>query len=444
MGACLHFATALALAVMTIAQPIQAANSLSQNDITWTFDKDYETGQFVNGEWWVVGPVTIISISPEDPDLADDVDIHGSMVNPVKDQHGLDSRSKGNRYIRDLNIARQLPYTIQPGTSLMSAVSHEVYTSGHISKAAILTVLTSAPPAGCFRPPYYGAYKPLFNVSALNYSVLRKLTPTPNSPTPMSLANGEMKHVLIDLFTGGASANSEFKANSLGPHYGREIAKASSRAALALQLDYTDAQKRDLLVEVVQRGIDLYGALTGGYMFTADGGHNHGRKITMFIAAKTLGDAHMLSLCDGTANRAFQEDGQHDFVHEGWTLHPPENYGIPEWGADAYSRLDRLEVPWDYTGYRFNNGSGNTGTVLAVTLMGGRAEWNHEAFFRYTIERYWPIESVSTVRGINSANGIPRFTHEMWNAYFSKEYIPGQIDPLPVEPIGLRVTDVPE
>lgn len=426
------FARAFVVGGMLVSSGLQAATSVSQNGITWYFDSDKTVGQFANGEWWVVGPVTITSITPVDPTPGDATDIHGSMINPTKDQQGLDSRSKGDRYVESLNIARRLPYTLQPGMSLMSGESHIAFSDGYLSKVAVLSVLSSAPPAGTFRPPYYGPHKPLFNKSALNYSVLRKLAPTLNAPTPASLTNGDMKHVLIDLFTGGASANSEFKANSLTPHYGREISKATTRAALALQLNYTDSQKEALLIEVVQRGIDLYGALLGGYTFTPDGGHNHGRKLAMYIAAKTLGHPDMLARCDATAHPVFQEDQQHALVTSAWTNYPATSIGTPEWAAQAFQRLDRPDPNWEATGYRFINGQANVGLVLTVTLMGGRAEWNHEALFRYIIERYWPRESSGSSRGIGSTNGIPRFTFEMWSAYFS-----GSTPPPPVGRVSL-------
>jgi len=41
-------------------------SSITQEGITWTFDKPYETGQFANqNDWWVIGPVTIVKISPD-------------------------------------------------------------------------------------------------------------------------------------------------------------------------------------------------------------------------------------------------------------------------------------------------------------------------------------------------------------------------------------------
>lgn len=402
------------------------ASSVTQNDITWTFDQPYPAGQFVNGEWWVVGPVTITSITPADPDMTDAIDIHGSSVNLVSDRQGIENRGKASsskdgvsRYQRTLNIARQLPYTVANGSSLMSGISQNVYNDGYLSKAAVLTVLASAPPAGSFRPPYFGTNKMLFNESELDYSVLQNLAPTPNSPTPMSLVNARMKHVLIDIFTGGASANAEFKASDLTEHYGREIAKATTRAALALQLNYTNAQKRDLLIEVVQRGIDCYGNVLGGYYWAPEGGINQGRKLAMFIAAKALGHAGMLAWCDATNHRVFQEDGQHDFVNAGWTQYTPDLYGMPEWGGRAFERLENNRQDLE-DGYRMMNSASNLGLVLVVSLMSGRSEWNHEAMFRYIIERYLPYESQfpNANRGLDSKNGIPRFTYEMWNAYF--------------------------
>ena len=32
---------------------------VTQYGITWTFDRPVQAGQFVTGDWWVVGPVTV-------------------------------------------------------------------------------------------------------------------------------------------------------------------------------------------------------------------------------------------------------------------------------------------------------------------------------------------------------------------------------------------------
>ena len=43
--------------------PLKA--SLSQYGMTWTFDKPARVGQFLNGDFYVVGPVTITEITPK-------------------------------------------------------------------------------------------------------------------------------------------------------------------------------------------------------------------------------------------------------------------------------------------------------------------------------------------------------------------------------------------
>jgi hypothetical protein len=58
----------LPLAVLLFAGPVAApaetASSVTQYGITWTFDKPYPVGQFVTGDWWVIGPVTVVSVTP--------------------------------------------------------------------------------------------------------------------------------------------------------------------------------------------------------------------------------------------------------------------------------------------------------------------------------------------------------------------------------------------
>ena len=41
------------------------SDHVTQYEITWYFDKAYTVGQFANGDWWVLGPVTITRITPD-------------------------------------------------------------------------------------------------------------------------------------------------------------------------------------------------------------------------------------------------------------------------------------------------------------------------------------------------------------------------------------------
>jgi len=44
--------------------PPGTASSISKDGITWTFSQSLPVGQFVHGDYYVVGPVTITAIDP--------------------------------------------------------------------------------------------------------------------------------------------------------------------------------------------------------------------------------------------------------------------------------------------------------------------------------------------------------------------------------------------
>ena len=55
--------------------------SVSQYGITWTFDQPARAGRFVNGDWYVVGPVTVKAIDPKP--------LYGSQIPKFQlDHHG--------------------------------------------------------------------------------------------------------------------------------------------------------------------------------------------------------------------------------------------------------------------------------------------------------------------------------------------------------------------
>jgi hypothetical protein len=186
----------LCLTLAMLGQSAYAATQVSQFGITWTFDKDYTVGQFANGDYWVVGPVTIINIDPMSTDIGGRVK-HGSMINPSPSQPGpIPGVLQGydnslwpgySEYVYDssLNVGRpnnqdisaSNPLVVQPGSSLISLESVDTATAApQFQTGAILTVLDSPAPAGSFRPPYSGTDKTIrFNKNQLNYSLLENL-----------------------------------------------------------------------------------------------------------------------------------------------------------------------------------------------------------------------------------------------------------------------------
>ena len=73
----------------------EPAMSVSQFGIKWGFDKVYPTGRFANGDYWVIGPVKIVGISPKSQEV-DGRTKHGSMVNPTTEPRiqGYDLRHR--------------------------------------------------------------------------------------------------------------------------------------------------------------------------------------------------------------------------------------------------------------------------------------------------------------------------------------------------------------
>ena len=237
--------------------------------------------------------------------------INGSMINPTaKSVQGFVSRTmSGIPYDPRLNAARpngenlsaSNPLEVSIGSSLISTISRVYGTSGSadwpsLKNAAVLTVLKEAPPAGSFRPAYCGSDKTIkFNVSDLNYSVFQKHVPVAGVPSPAVVQDNFERLWLVH---GPSSAYHNLAPTSQMPAYGGAFLWYISQAALALNMDYSDAAKETLLIRYVQLGIDLHGVTQndGNNIWISDGGHHAGRKLPIMVAGKALNDAGMLGI----------------------------------------------------------------------------------------------------------------------------------------------------
>ena len=74
---------------------------INHKGFTWKFESPVTAGQFINDDWWVIAPVTIVSIEPFD-NVDDGTDMHGSIINPIPWDdgalQGIDSRCKRSPY----------------------------------------------------------------------------------------------------------------------------------------------------------------------------------------------------------------------------------------------------------------------------------------------------------------------------------------------------------
>ncbi|MEK7413269.1 MAG: hypothetical protein AAB263_08125 [Planctomycetota bacterium] len=440
--------------VAVVEAPHGRVVRLTQHGITWTFAEPVGSGTFANGDHWVIGPVRIVGITTDlhAPGFTPKPGEDGSMVNPgTNDKQGYDSRV--GSYQANLNaalvegqpIAAERPLNLQPNSSLVSMVSW-LYRSATdaepgipgfnggtkaprpVTRAgAVLTVLSAAPPAGSFRPPYVGDDKAVkFNVAQLDRSKLKNLTPVADTPAVATLEK-QMERPWIDHVHQYLGAMVHPSENM--PNYGQHMGHVMIQAALMLHLDFTklpgQPSKDKLLIEFVQYGIDLAGIADHGGNWPANGGHLLGRKWPILFAGAMLNDSHMQDV--GNWKTRFQEDDQTFYVSQaevdvtnGPKWHPDKraklvpytaaDIGLPEWGIWHASDPGADNRSWDAT-YRPINASVYPGFVLAARLMGLEDAWKHKALFDYT-DRW-----MKDTNGVHGSARLPAFAKSMWDAY---------------------------
>jgi hypothetical protein len=297
--------------------------SVTQYDITWAFDRPVQTGQFINGDWWVVpaqgqDSVTVVSVDPAPVKTSEGKLINGSMVDPLPRCQAFDQRVpscwKGDR-------CATYPLRLRANQSLGSAVC---YTDETVDKKslkttfpkvvkyiAVLTCLSKPARPTDFRPPYAGTDKPIYNGAKLRRELLPNLA-LPSSlnkkdvPDLKNLARTRFSRPWIDWFVYFGGVHSDYEAP-----YGREKTAEVGTAGLLLCLDKNVVGDKDpLLLGFVQTGIDLHGMLNSGCRWTSDGGWNMGRKFPILFAGLMLDDQDMLNIGKKYApgSNTFQED----------------------------------------------------------------------------------------------------------------------------------------
>ncbi|MBN1509979.1 MAG: putative Ig domain-containing protein [Sedimentisphaerales bacterium] len=314
------------------------AAGVTQYGITWTFGESRMIGRFANGDFWVVGPVSVTNIDPGCATISQDgesFNINGNMVNPDPEtigggHQGYDDR--GGPY--DAALRLDVPISLKAGDSLVSTISWQIGEAGcpdrydsnpashlyHMPRpplrvAAILTCVASAPAAGSFRPPYAGTEKPLYNVSNMNTAILPNLT-APAGLYDTSYANmdayiDKIKRVWLDHVT--AEEGEWVNPTECMPCYGRDQANAVNRIGLVLMVNIDTEAKKKLATHFCQLGIDWYHIVkAGGGWGKAGGAMRIGRKWPIILTGRLLGDTDMTNVgidYPATSYR-FQEDAQ--------------------------------------------------------------------------------------------------------------------------------------
>lgn len=430
-------------------------SSVTQYGITWTFDTAYPVGQYITGDYFVVGSPTITAISPA---MTQDAGSgtnrrNGSRLNPQPEEYtAWDSRTFA--FSANNTLFDDPPIAMVPGDSLVSTISRTttsvVDVSGHtttqpyITDAAVLTCVASAPSSTAFRPAYVDvAEKGAYDSANLDLSWLASVLVAPSSGAPSvgSIAarfSRPWTASHIRDFVGRGSQPS----NNMSSYY--EYVAEDYAQAMLLLLSSGVGDKTALLRGFVQEAIDHYYCIRN---YAANSSTN---KAPLILAAKLLGSSGsswFTVLSGSAAGHPWREVEQtyywadkqstnsSSIVTAGqvWTGYTPPVFWRQDPGNNEHEHLHPSE--WDVVAngggdkreaYRWSSVSQTwPGLWLGLKISGldsyvGHAPWGeyvdrwmsedmttHEA----TIQTYYP-----TFNGTYQTSGFA-WIDAMWNDY---------------------------
>jgi hypothetical protein len=334
---------------------VTSATSVTQYGVTWDFSAARPVGQFANGDWWVQGPVTITSITPNasggtngwqvNPSLIENrllSDDRGSCIAPGCGSQSIDSLAD------DYNAGGMpaLPYTANGGQSIFKGISNvgapqraNCPFKACIKEGEILTVLSSVPPnngATVFRPPYMGTSKPLYSTNTFDTqmaslpsyastSAIDAVLPTMTSALNIIKRPDVSTHVEeLSMFRATVNLSDSTDPDPYSPVVNSYYVTSEIRALIHKTGD-DEVMRRQIMIDAVQRGIDVSGALNMGMNYYSAGGVNFGRMLPIVLAAYMLDNTNMKSQITSQPHNGFQETGD---------VWPAQHAGTPLWGQD--------------------------------------------------------------------------------------------------------------
>lgn len=416
----------------------------SGQGIIWYLSSPRRVGQFVNLDWYVVGQCTVSHIDPHplfgNDEVGADTAVHykemneelfwpdsiarnGSELNPYVVLHaglsaanervGFDSRMSGPIGFPAYNPSRfaHLPIVMPTYSSLMSTISkgeNEItdFTSHGktLWSASVLTCVENPLPADAFRPSYrHDSLRTFFYARNLKRNLLYDLTLPANAPS-ISEWIRKFQQVWVDHIEFSNSAFPEYNE----PEYGQWHSWATSTVSLMLHLNYPAEEKEKLLINFIQRGIDLWGIAKAGYKgWPGQGGYGSGRYWAILFAGVMLGDTTMQHPIENAPDSLFFGELMQTKYGSNWKgdtaifeSHPKptfrpiifgETYHPGEWNG-----LTRPKNGMQSNSYRVCCTSTCwPGQALSVLFMRKKTLYNHDAFFDY-VDR-WMEEDLSAL-----------------------------------------------
>jgi len=389
--------------------PPKKASSVMQYGMTFTFDAQQTVGQYANGDYWVLGPITLVSTSP-----AFDGQHHGFEVDPDSiQQNGFDYR------LDTFNASRvpKLPLKIIGPASIVKTVSvlplNNTKCLPCLQTATVLTVVSAIPPdngASQFRPGYFGSNKRFFGTASAQVANLPNLKPSKLAhPVDFSEVITQFQKVQLDH---KADWPSEFlhPVDNM-PAYGAYITIATGKAGIRLlEADVltNTTHGHCALIMFLQAGIDWHSMLSNGMYWPANGGHEAGRKLPLTFAAWLFNDVEMKNNvinASGHELNKFQEDGEvymggtdstkvlWGAQHEGGCNNENDYWTLVKTGdgnricADPYRLIDGGPIPGDTYQFCCNSMPWKAGALAIHLIPEMKRIWNYVPYTLY--EERW-------------------------------------------------------
>ncbi|MGC8642765.1 MAG: hypothetical protein ACP5XB_23140 [Isosphaeraceae bacterium] len=427
-------------------EDLPIADKVSQYGITWSFDRPSRVGHFINGDWYVVGPVRVSSIAPRplfgaeiprreldqvDRERPEKVRVrNGFMLNPPAEMKvAYDS---GVRNWFEPALIQRLPVALQPGDSLVSTISmprglvlhaqlrnkieRGVDDSSPIRTAAVLTCVEAPQPPDAFRPPFCAGRKPIYLARNLRRELLPQAARTPSTPRVAQYVRFTQRPWVGSCFFGFEEPVENM------PQYGLEYGRVVGLCALLLCTDLSPAEKEPLLVNLVQVGIDLGGMVRAGHPgWTGWGGHGSGRKLPVVFAGLLLGETDWANVNRSFPQTSFGEDEQTAYGpcwtgakvvfagHSG--IDVATGIGRDRGRGHAWGPYEHLHPSaWkedQNTSEAYRRCCTSVGWVaqaLAIRLMHAEKAWGHDAFLDY-VDRWMFENDADFVKTIQRATG---------------------------------------
>lgn len=442
--------------------------SVSQFGIVWVFEKPARVGQFINGDWYVVGPASIRAIDPKPlygqeipKSELDALDKERRLEHRVRNGFMLNPPGRmkvaydsGVRNYFDPSLIQKLPVTMKAGDSLVATISmpkglvlqaqlrnqteRGEGDSSPIRTAAVLTCVNEPQPSDAFRPAFCDREQKIYLARNLKRELLPTAAATRSTPKIAEYIRFTQRPWVGTCFFGFEEPVENM------PQYGLEYGRVAGISALLLCTDLKPVQKEPLLINYVQVGIDLGGMIRAGHPgWTCWGGHGSGRKLPIVFAGVLLGDESLANVNLSFPKVSFGEDEQTAYG-DCWTGAKVVFAGHS--GIDVVTGVGRNQErgnPWgpyehtppsqwkdgQNTSESYRRCCTSVGWVaqaLALRLMHAEKSWSHDPFFDY-VDRWMYENDAAFVKTIQEATGKDHdkewarqgqawdaFVNEMW------------------------------